>query len=185
MKQHIHNHGKKYFTIFLVLYCLLLIFHVATIPFNGLFSYGILLTGIILAIFSHKRHGYETLILLLIHMSFEWWQHANHAFEYGLQELILSIIHAIFDGVFLWEELKAHTKKTLRSIICTCVVLGIGAMFIIAPLYKNETQDIESHQTEETHQHSPNSSLLEIFVMGGIMGCIISHVFLQKKQELS
>lgn len=181
MKEHLHNHKENYFTLFLIAYCILLIIHVSEIPFVGLQSYGVLLTGIILAIFSHKRHGYETLILLLIHMSFEWWQHSHQLAEYGLNELLLSGIHVIFDGVFLWEELKVHLKKKLRIIVVATLLIGISGMFVVAS-YDRESSISHEHHNEGSHHHSDNNALFEIFIMGGIMGCIISHALLRKNQ---
>lgn len=151
------------FVVFLICYFIFLLNHAINEISIWLFL------GIGIAILAHAKKTFITLILLLGHISIEW-------FEWGVQTFILSIAllnlaHAIMDFIFLNHEIKVHLKK-INSYFTLFIVL----IFLVF-LYKS----------------SPNirigEDVLEIlhrFVLGGVIGCVGSHLVfhLTKEQQI-
>ncbi len=128
--------------------------------------------GLVIALLAHSRYGYLTIGLLLVHMCIEWLEHAAHWYEYSSGELTLSIIHVSLDFIFLYQELRVHAERYFKTIF-VAVIIAIAGIFIAG---SNSHTDTTKNSTEES------GSLIESFVVGGMFGCILSHL-LRRKDE--
>ncbi|HEY1041443.1 MAG TPA: hypothetical protein VGE63_01825 [Candidatus Paceibacterota bacterium] len=176
IQTHFHHHKKIYLNIFLIAYGIASILHIITTLTNDatFWALGAFIAGLIVAIYSHNRHGYETIALLLIHMGIEWWQHAQHINIYTLKEYIFHSIHAILDTILLVEE-SHHFKN--RNAFLMIVALGLLGL-VIWSFFKTE-HHFGIHMLAHTHSHTHSAwyTAIEAAVSGGIIGCIISHLY--------
>ena len=166
METHCHaHHHNRFFKGFLVIY---LIFSIIAL-FEHDFASPVAITGIVagfaLAIVAHKRYGLLTIALLLVHMLIEWFEHSLHWRDYSTKEITLHGIHAALDFVFLFQELRAHAFKIWKRAF-TVVVLIILTVIIV-----------NFNKVSATEAEGISSILIEAFVVGGMYGCILSHLF--------
>lgn len=167
---HFKRHKKIYLNLFLITYGAVSLLHIINTPLGESYIFTLIafIVGFILAIISHTRHGYETIILLLTHMSLEWWQHAQLIMSYTKNDLLLHGIHAALDTVLLVEE-SHHFKQ--RKVFLVCVAAGLIALIIISAISGSH------HHEMIEHSHSMTTTLIEALVTGGIIGCILSHLY--------
>ena len=165
------------FKIFLIVYAGILIFHASHMEWNFLNTVG-LFAGLLLAYFAHARKGFVTILLLAVHMSIEWSHHFEFGLTYSAGELALHGVHAIFDFVFLVAEWKHHRKGALKAVLAG-VMIGVLSLFILGGhSHEDEVHADESEEEHEEHADFPFESL----VVGGILGCVFTHL-LEKKRE--
>ncbi len=162
-----HKHGT-FFKLFLFLYLLVLVYHAIELNFNSCIAVIVLMSGIVLAIFAHMKHGYRTIILLVIHMCMEWFEYAHSGSTYTKKEILFYGLHTGMDITFLWQEAKTHLPR-FRYHVMIFVIIGLAIVFLVA------------HNTDTTKTHSSHY-LFEIVVIGGILGCTLSHLFTPKKK---
>ncbi len=168
------------FKIFLVIYAGLLIFHASHVEWNLLNIIG-LSAGLLLAYFAHAKKGFLTLLLLAVHMSIEWAHHFEFGLTYSAGELALHGIHAIFDGVFLVAEWKHHRESALKAVLAG-ILIGVLSLFILGG---HESHEEEVHIDESEENHEENTGFpFESLVIGGILGCVATHLF-EKKVKYS
>lgn len=149
------------------LFTLFLFFYFAFLLSHAIHEISIwMFLGLGVAVLSHAKKNPITLILLLGHVAVEW-------FGWGVQELILSvmilnIIHAVMDFVFLNHEIKIHTK--LNSYL----VLFLVFIFLIFIYFSAPTININENILEVLHR----------FVLGGVIGCVGTHLIFHLKKEI-
>ena len=144
---------KLLFVVFLISYFIFLLSHAV----NEISIWLFLGTGI--AVIAHAKKNFLTLMFLLGHMSIEW-------FEWGVQTFILSIVilnlpHAIMDFIFFNHEIKVHFKK-----INSYFVLFTALIFLISLYFYSPNIKIDEDVLEILHR----------FVLGGVIGCVGSHL---------
>jgi hypothetical protein len=159
---------EKIFKAFLVAYALLLVLHTIGLEWNILTIIS-LASGLLLAFFAHAKKGYVTILLLAIHMTIEWSHHISHGLTYGVREIALHGIHTIFDFVFLVGEWKRHKKGAIPAIIVG-IAIALSVLFFFADNHAHDDID------EDDHARFP----FEALVIGGILGCVGSHLFERK-----
>jgi hypothetical protein len=162
-----HTH-KPFFRIFLVVYFLFLIYHATSIHFDSWIPVTALGIGILLSIMAHMRHGYGTIVLLLIHIILEWIEYTQHRHTFTEKELIFYTIHSVLDYIFLWEEVRTHARKWKYALGGSLVLL-----YLLIHMSGNVTA------THNEHEHE--SSSIEVLVIGGMLGCTTFHLFLKRK----
>jgi len=153
---------KKYFwKIFLLVYFAILIAHVfeAGISWRSL---PFLVLGFVVAIISHRTSHVISLLFLIAHMSIESIEYASLGFSFGFAVLFWLIVHIAMDYVFLWGEVKRHFYN-VRFQMYSSIALGLICIYFFVPHVANALS--ESH-----------SSILEFIVLGGVMGCVLSHL---------
>jgi len=144
-----------------------MISHAFALDWTFLVGLGVF-TGLVISIVAHLKHGYITLILLIIHMGIESVEHANQITNYSNWNVIFYGLHTLLDILFLYQEAKAHLFKyryvfTLGVIVCLCL------LFLC--LHKNVLGVVD------THQGLP----IESVVIGGILGCTFSQILSHTK----
>lgn len=159
------------FKIFLLAYAGLLIAHATKMDW-GLLPAVALFSGLLLAVFAHARKGFLTVLLLAVHMSVEWAHHFEYGFHYSTREFFLHGIHVIFDGVFLVSEWRRHKEGAFKA-FASGVVVAILALFIFGG---------HDHSDAHEHAHDHASFPFEALVVGGILGCVGTHL-LEKRKE--
>ncbi len=152
------------FSVFLIVYIGFMLYHTAS--FSGMFDISFCLIGFILAVFAHARKNYITIILFLIHMSIEWFEWSQKGINFNLSSSIFNLAHVIMDFVFLSHELSAHIKKKKSLIFFIVVLLLITVSFLGHFIIPKSEEVIE---------------IIEPFVIGGILGCVISHSLIHLK----
>ena len=170
MEKHCHaHHHNKFFKSFLVVY---LIFSVMAL-FEHNFASSAAISGIIagfaLAIIAHKRYGLLTVALLLVHMFIERFEHSLHWREYSTNEIALHGMHVALDFIFLFQELRAHAFKIWKPTFG--VVIAVILTMILINFNATLTAGVES----------TSNILIEAFVVGGMYGWILSHLFKREK----
>lgn len=121
------------------------------------------LLGLSLAVFAHAKQNYFTVILLLVHMSIEWFEWSQTEFTLG--GILLSLGHIAMDFIFLSHELSAHMKEHKNKILIF-VSIFLVAVFSVGYFFLREASGIEVVV-----------EVVEPFVVGGVLGCIASHLF--------
>ena len=171
------------FKVFLVAYIVFLFIHARSLEWTNFAILGFLF-GLLLAYFAHARKGFLTILLLAVHMSIEWFHHVKFGALYSLNEIVLNGIHAIFDFVFLASEWKRHSKNALVAVLAG-VSIGLVSIFIIGVHdHRNKNQLEESltetrmHEDENEHE---SEFPFEAIIMGGILGCAITHLVERRK----
>lgn len=166
---------KKIFgTLFLSVYFVILVSHLFYLSWNSIWVVLAVLLGFVLAVFAHLRHSIVTLGFLITHMSFEWFEYARHGWHFSREQFVVYGVHVVFDGVFLHQELKKHYNK-FRWAVFTSVVGLLFVVFIIN--YRPPPRHFLVKQFQArgiTHNHA-HDSLLSAFVVGGMLGCVLSH----------
>ena len=162
-----HKHGT-FFRVFLLVYLLVLVYHATDLQWNSWLTVFGLASGIVLALIAHLRHGYGMIVLLLIHMAIEWSEYGQQGAGYSAKEIVFYCIHTVLDFTFLWQEVRSHLEKFKYA-----VMIGITALLavIFIAQYQPHPTVIETH----------SSNALEAIVIGGILGCTLSHIFMKKR----
>jgi hypothetical protein len=177
-------HHRLFFKVFLIIYGGFLLVHLWEIGFDSWLLLAGLLGGMAVALVAHKGHGYLPSVFLVGHMLIEWYSHALHGSHYETSEITFHGIHAMLDMVFLYMEAKEHYEKYALPflVVVVATLLGIFAfnyvpapsVFAISPLV---AQALEMQKALEEH-HSHGGGILHHAVIGGMLGCVLSHLFL-------
>ena len=150
--------------VFLVVYALFVGMHVLEIRWSPQIT--ILFTiGLTMAVIAHTKRNYIVVIILILHMGIEWMEWSHKILD--RQQIVFNVMHAVMDFVFLWHELKVHAQQ-YRNIIISGVMGLLTVIFISGQYIPIGTQIICN---------------LEPFVIGGVLGCIMSHLYFRIKKE--
>lgn len=103
--------------------------------------------------------------ILFLHMGIEWFEWSKTAIT--SQQIAINLIHATMDFVFLSHELKAHMKK-YKNIFMTFIFIFVGSIFFFGHFISVKTTTLSN---------------LEPFVVGGVLGCILSHIYFHIRRE--
>ncbi len=163
------KHCNKFFRGFLVVYLFFLVYHITGLHFGSSLTITGLAIGMILALFAHMRGGYGTIILLVIHMAIEWSEYAHHG-TYSVKEYLFYGFHTMLDFVFLWQETKMHLAR-FRYLVMGAVATGLTTLFVYVSWTTPGTQS----------ESTLVANLVEPLVLGGILGCTLSHLFERKR----
>lgn len=179
-----HHHHAKYFKAFLAVYLIFSIYMLSEHNFGNLIGMTGLGLGLLVALLAHSRYGYLTIGLLLVHMVIEWSEHGLHWADYSSGEMTMNVIHIALDFIFLYQELKVHAARYFAPIfsgiiVVLCLIFAHG-MYIEHS--EHEREEITENSTEEAHEDEHGGSLVESFVVGGMFGCILSHLFRRKDE---
>lgn len=178
-------HHNLFFRIFLLVYGGFLITHIWSTGFSSWHLFAWMSGGAALALFAHRQHGYMPSVLLVCHMVIEWYSHALHGNHYSQSELVFHGIHAILDVMFLSMEAKEHYGEyalLFIGVVVTMVAWVVWYNYVPAlePLPKNVSplvaQALEIQRTMQNHSHG--GGILYHLVIGGILGCIVSHMII-------
>lgn len=153
---------KKYFwKTFLAFYFIVLLIHVfetgvswSVVPFLAL--------GFVVALFAHRSAHVLSLLFLVAHMTIESIEYASYGSSFATLALVWIGIHVVMDLVFLWGEVRRHFHG-VRYQMWSSIVIGIVCIYFFVPKVAGVLT--ESH-----------SSILEFIVLGGVMGCVLSHL---------
>lgn len=165
---HIH---QKIFRTFLIIYLVFLSYHISQIGSGTSFAIIGLGIGILIAVLVHRFRGYGTSILLVIHMTIEWIEYVAHGFHYSYTELAFYGLHTLLDFTFLWYEVKTYLPKSRYRVIGVFGCMAI--IFFVAVQYG---ESLREHGVGLPH-HEHGTGLVEMTVIGGILGCTLSHLF--------
>ncbi|MBP6857669.1 MAG: hypothetical protein KBC11_00510 [Candidatus Pacebacteria bacterium] len=153
---------KKYiWKIFLALYLGVLLVHV----FETGISWSLapfLALGFVVALVSHRTSHVISLLFLVAHMTIEAIEYASLGFSFTSVVLFWILVHVAMDYVFLWGEVKKHFYN-VRYQMYSSITLGVICIYFFVPRVASAIT--ESH-----------SSILEFIVLGGVMGCVLSHL---------
>src|SRR5574344_1909445 len=105
MKENLKKIGKYLFIAFLFLYSFSMVEHALHLDLN-ISNVVLFALGLILALFAHAKQNYITVILLLVHMSIEWFEWSQTGFI--LSTFLFSLGHVAMDFIFLSHELSVH-----------------------------------------------------------------------------
>lgn len=167
MKENLKKIGKYLFVAFLFLYAFTMVEHALHLDLN-ISNIVLFALGLVLALFAHAKQNYITVILLLVHMSIEWFEWSQT--EFILSTFLFSLGHVAMDFIFLSHELSVHMKKHKTKILAfTSVFLVL--LFIVGKFFLSGIAGIE-----------PIVELFEPFVMAGVLGCVSSHLFYHLKR---
>ena len=151
--------SHRLFIVFLVIYLGFLAHHaIHEVSLSMIF-------GIVVALFAHARKNLLTIGLLFSHMATEW-------FEWGSGQILLwvllgNLIHAGMDFIFLHHEVKVHLRKNSRWILS-------GAFFVLIFIF---------FFASKIGVHEKSMGILHQFVLGGVIGCVASHIYFHIKKE--
>ena len=153
---------KKYlWKIFLAIYLSVLVFHVFEIGVSWS-SALFLVLGFGVAIISHRTSHVISLLFLVAHMTIESIEYSSLGFSFSLGLLFWTMVHISMDYVFLWGEVKKHFYN-VRYQIFSSIALGLVCIYFFVPKVADAL----------TQSHS---SIIEFIVLGGVMGCVLSHL---------
>lgn len=163
--------------------------HVGEMGFDSWLLLAGMLGGMAVALVAHKRHGYLPSVFLVGHMLIEWYHHALHGNHYESGEITFHGIHAALDMVFLYVEAKERFGKYALCFLGLVVLtlLGIFAYnyvtapptFVLSPLI---AQALEIQKATSEH-HAHGGGLLHHMVIGGMLGCVVSHLLLAPRRK--
>jgi hypothetical protein len=109
-------------------------------------------------------------------MALEWSHHGERWWLYTNKELFMYGSHAIFDFWFLWIEMQ-KIQKRYSLLICAVVALLLGGVawyfYVPPPLSPLWEHMARMGYEKGTHVHA---GLLGPFVLGGVLGCVLSHM---------
>lgn len=121
--------------------------------------------GTVVALFAHARRNILTVVLLFSHMAIEW-------FEWGSGQIVLlallgNLLHAGMDFAFLHHEIRVHLKRSPVWIL-------IGVFFTLIFIFSIASHvEVSEQIIEDIHP----------FVLGGVIGCVASHIYFHIKKE--
>lgn len=156
------NFFSYVFLAFLVVYFFIMLSHIEELSLS-LTTVIFFVAGLSLAIFAHSRKNYITIILLVVHMSIEWFEWSQVGFS-TTGGTFVNIIHILMDFIFLSHELSAHLKK-YRYLLLTVVVIVLSAIFSLSKYFLAGGDLVEMI-----------IPYVNPFVIGGILGCVGSHL---------
>jgi glucose-6-phosphate-specific signal transduction histidine kinase len=152
------------FICFLFVYTLFILSHIRQIAWTRATTL-LFLGGLSIALLAHAKRNYFTVILLVIHMVIEWFEWSQETFV--LRKYLLGVLHALMDFTFLSHEVNVHLKKHQRVVI-TGVIVTLLSIFCFGRSMKINIETIEE---------------VEPFVIGGVLGCVVSHIYFHLKKE--
>lgn len=153
---------EYFFVFFLLFYLYLTISDILHLDFDNLNNFIYLILGLFLALFAHAKRNSITILLLVIHMSIEWFEWSQN-FTLN-KEIIINIIHVLMDFGFLSHELSVHIKKH-RYKLLTIISLLLISIFAFSKYLFSDIYGIENIV-----------AIAGPFVLGGILGCVASHL---------
>lgn len=106
-------------------------------------------------------------------MLIEWYHHALHSNHYTTGEFFFHGVHALLDAVFLYVEAKEHYAKYAFPALVT--IAGVIAMVFVTnyvPAQPSFTGAVKGLP------HNHDGGFLHHLMIGGILGCVLSHLFL-------
>ena len=136
-----------------------------------------LCTGGAIAVMTHGKYGIIPSILLVTHITIEWFVHARHGWHYNTMTLTLASTHVVFDGLFLCVEARRHWGARWKWWLAA-VVVGVAIIFWYfyippVPQLKSFAPHLRSVAVSHTHAHS----VWQLMLIGGIVGCAVSHLW--------
>lgn len=158
---------KNLFIVFLLFYFFTMLIHIGELDKN-LLTLFLFIAGLVLALFAHAKKNYVTVILLVLHMSIEWFEWSQ--MHFSIFNTLFNMGHVLMDFVFLSHELTAHAKK-YRYQILFGVSIFLITVFGFSRFFLSDILQVES-----------SLAMVEPFVVGGVIGCVSSHLFYHLKR---
>lgn len=171
-------HHRMFFRLFLVIYGGFLLVHVWGMRFNSWLLPAGLLGGMAVAIVAHRKHGFAPSVFLVGHMVIEWYHHALHGSHYNGGEITFHGVHVILDMMFLYMEAKEHYAKYALPFLGVVLITLVGIFtynYVPAP-------HVVPYVFTPVH-HSHGGGALHYAVIGGMLGCVLSHLFLLLRKK--
>ena len=160
MKKFLH----RSFILFLCAYTLFVGLHLLDVAWSPQIAL-VFLSGIALAILAHARKNYFTIAILVLHMGIEWFEWSRQVLS--AHQIAFNCAHAAMDFIFLSHEIKIHAGK-YRILILASLTVSLVAIFSFGRSISIEAESLQN---------------LEPFVLGGVLGCICSHLWFHIKKE--
>ena len=160
MKKFLHQS----FILFLFAYALFVGLHLSDVAWSPQIALAFL-SGIALAILAHARKNYFTITILVLHMGIEWFEWSRQVLN--AHQIAFNCAHAAMDFIFLSHELAVHARK-YRLLILAGLTAALVAIFSFGRSVSIEAESLQS---------------LEPFVLGGVLGCVCSHIWFHIKKE--
>lgn len=161
------------FATFLIIYGGFLLVHVWETGFDSWQLTAMFLIGTAVALAAHKGHGYLPSVFLVGHMLIEWYHHALHGNHYDGGEIAFHGVHAVLDMAFLYIEAREHCGRYAFPVLVT--VAGVIAIVFLANYVPAQPSFAELF---EGLHHNHGGGPLHNMVIGGMLGCVLSHLFL-------
>ncbi len=156
----IKKYKSVFFSLFLPFYLAIQLIHAWEFILNPF-----LWIGILVATLAHAQKNILTIPLLFGHMAIEW-------FEWGSMQILFwsvvaNLFHAGMDFTFFNHEIKVHLKRNPKWIL-SGVLLLLLFIFLISSQIKISEEILE---------------ILHPFVLGGVVGCVLSHMYFHFTKE--
>lgn len=154
--------------LFLSVYIVVLFLHVFDIrPEASLFP--AIISGLLLAVIAHRSNHWSSIPFLVLHMIIEAIEFSSTGFSLGTWTIFWIIVHIGMDVVFLYFETKKHFPQAFK-ILFSSIVLAVACVYLFSP-------KVESSSFEMYHEQ------IELFVLGGVIGCVLSHLLPHKHKH--
>lgn len=159
---------KIFWKLFLLVYVVALGFHIYEMDFSSEWYIVAIFGGFLLAIVAHRKAHVLSILLLLIHMVIE-------AMEFGAGGVIGTAVtgffaHVVLDVGFLYGEIGKHFAKAKWPIFSSALV-AVGSVYVFFP--------------GSAHADAIASPWMAYFAIGGVVGCVLSHIIPHKHPENS
>lgn len=161
-----------FWKLFLVVYLIAISFHVAEMDFGNIWSFILITGGFLIALIAHRKAHVLSLLFLLAHMVIEAIEFSAHSNEYSNVIIFWFLVHVLMDVIFLWGETKRHFPNAKRPLFLSSMV-AIASIYVFIPKYIQTFTEHASH----------DDSLMVYFVVGGVLGCILSHLIPHKHSD--
>lgn len=159
---------KLLWKLFLLTYLVMLGFHIAEMDFSSEWFLTALLGGFLIALIAHRKAHILSVLLLLIHMVIE-------AMEFGAGGIVGAavvgfFVHVALDVTFLYGEVGRHFAKAKWPIFSSAII-AVGSIYAFFP--------------GSVHAENLTSPWMAYFAIGGVIGCVLSHIIPHKHPENS
>jgi hypothetical protein len=154
--------------LFLGIYIIVLLLHVRELA-PETFLIPFLLGGFILAVIAHARRHWSSIPFLVLHMVLEAIEFSSSGFSLGGITLFWILVHIGMDVGFLWDEIRRHFPYA-RYILFSSILIAVATIYAFFP-----TVNSSGHGFMELYH-----AQIELFVIGGVIGCVISHLIPHK-----
>ncbi len=152
-----------FWRLFLVVYLGVLLVHTYELGISWRIA-PFLLIGFFLAIVSHRTNHVISLLFLVAHMTIEALEYATQGTSFTALVVLWVAVHVGMDGIFLWGEVKRHFYQ-VRYQMWSTIALGVVCVYLFVPRVAALSHAVGQHQ-----------AITEFLVIGGVIGCVLSHI---------
>jgi hypothetical protein len=158
---------NTFWVLFLILYLARTVHEsVSELIVNPLWYSAIFFLGLLVSAFSHHYRTSFNILFIVAHIGIETVEYAIHLEHYLIVSfsILWVLAHIWMDYTFLWKEIGHHYPKYTKTIFISIIGLLISVFITICNM-----------EIDTISKHSHNDPL-HILVLGGLTGCLISHI---------